>query len=932
MRFLKFFLAITLLFIIILSSIFFARSALIKQLANNYLANSYIENSLAEHKSQISCIEFDLTRDLTIAIEKLCIKSPYADITIRNAAITWQFSASDLLTGTIDHIDVSSMSVTGRKPMEFISEKYRTSQPEKAFDISHTPAVITSLINSMNELSVPISLEVKHFYYQPFISDLRAEKSNHQEKINFQGMLAINKKNAQISLLNAEKTPVLSIDAQRIASGFKGNINADTAEIITFLSVHNIPFPSNLTTDLQTKSGALPIDFFQGQLNSDFSWSNNELIVKSQFTEISYPITLNEPTNNNQLVINVEGDLSWEARLVNDALTFDFEKSSQVSLFTDNDTFVTYISSYVAQQKLPDLLVNLVQKNNIAQFKFSPLGSVYLDFSTKKISVDDVSINSLPLNDESPTSSNKRTPFTLHVSDIELSYLQRFDVSSDNSSVNSSVNSSDNSSSSISVDLEQADFALTTAFVLPQLKPFSEHPLLIKASGSISQEVTTLESQPQKSKPLNSKPENNKAWKLTLNPSSHIQLSQFSHRLKGIPEKKEEVTIAKLISHFQGSISLDAYGSLSFLLQSNHYLKDIALANALQLKETQLAIELSGNLDNISVKGALVGDGIPLAKVSLQGNAYQPKFTLSASQLLVTDILALTFTLPIELKLIDGMLSYQLSGQLGNLTQGLSNGFDSPMALSLSLKNITGDIAGTWLQDIHWQQNFVIENKKITSIPSASPNLFIGTTESAIPIDRLSMKTWVSLESGHLQAKVNNVRGRLLGGSFMIKEAQWPFKKEHSVDIQLETIDLEQLLALDKKQGIVVTGKVSGELTVFTDGYSFLVKDGELHNVGKGVIQIFNNPAVEELKASGTQLKLAFDALENLQYHHLYSSVSMADDGYMLLDTVIKGINPDLDNDVNLNLNLSYDLLGLLESLNITEQFENKVLKELQKN
>jgi hypothetical protein len=50
----------------------------------------------------------------------------------------------------------------------------------------------------------------------------------------------------------------------------------------------------------------------------------------------------------------------------------------------------------------------------------------------------------------------------------------------------------------------------------------------------------------------------------------------------------------------------------------------------------------------------------------------------------------------------------------------------------------------------------------------------------------------------------------------------------------------------------------------------------------------------------------------------------------MLLDTAIKGRNPDLDNDVNLNLNLSYDLLGLLESLNITEHFENKVIKGLQ--
>ena len=80
-----------------------------------------------------------------------------------------------------------------------------------------------------------------------------------------------------------------------------------------------------------------------------------------------------------------------------------------------------------------------------------------------------------------------------------------------------------------------------------------------------------------------------------------------------------------------------------------------------------------------------------------------------------------------------------------------------------------------------------------------------------------------------------------------------------------------------------------------------------------------------------TELKLAFDALENLHYHHLSSEVSMIDDGYMLLVTEIKGRNPDLDNEVNLNLNLSYDLLGLLESLNITEHFESKVLESLQK-
>ena len=116
----------------------------------------------------------------------------------------------------------------------------------------------------------------------------------------------------------------------------------------------------------------------------------------------------------------------------------------------------------------------------------------------------------------------------------------------------------------------------------------------------------------------------------------------------------------------------------------------------------------------------------------------------------------------------------------------------------------------------------------------------------------------------------------------------------------------------------------------FKEESDFTVNSSSLKEIRNFARELFEK--VEELKASGAQLKLAFDALENLHYHHLYSNVSMADDGYMLLDTVIKGVNPDLGNDVNLNLNLSYDLLGLLESLNITEQFESKMVQGLQNN
>jgi hypothetical protein len=176
----------------------------------------------------------------------------------------------------------------------------------------------------------------------------------------------------------------------------------------------------------------------------------------------------------------------------------------------------------------------------------------------------------------------------------------------------------------------------------------------------------------------------------------------------------------------------------------------------------------------------------------------------------------------------------------------------------------------------------------------------------------------------------NDISGNLLGGTFELNQVQWPLSQIKPIELNLTEIDLEKLLALDKKQGIVVTGSISGHLPIYYNGKRPLIKEGHLYNVSSGVIQVFNNPAVEALQSENTQLKLAFDALQNLHYHHLSSQASMADDGYMLLLTTIKGQNPDLQNEVNFNLNLSYDLLGLFESLTITEQFENQVINGLQ--
>tara|TARA_B110000467_G_C18226503_1_gene426138 strand:- start:182 stop:1045 length:864 start_codon:yes stop_codon:yes gene_type:complete len=283
--------------------------------------------------------------------------------------------------------------------------------------------------------------------------------------------------------------------------------------------------------------------------------------------------------------------------------------------------------------------------------------------------------------------------------------------------------------------------------------------------------------------------------------------------------------------------------------------------------------------------------------------------------------------LPLKVDLIDGLLDYNVSAHLADLSHIENTPFD----VSVAVTSLSGEVDGLWLQELNWQQHFTLLAGKITTKPNTSENLTVALIDTPTPITQLSINTnWTFNKSFKLSA--SKLKADALGGSFYIPKLQWPFEEGHSVNVQLNSIDLEQVLALDKKQGIVVTGNISGQIPVTFDGEKYIIEKGELYNISDGLIQVSDNPAVAELKANNSQLQLAFDALQNLHYHQLSSAVSMADDGYMLLETVIKGRNPDIDNDVNLNLNLSYDLLGLLESLAITEQFEQGIIKGLQKN
>jgi hypothetical protein len=339
-----------------------------------------------------------------------------------------------------------------------------------------------------------------------------------------------------------------------------------------------------------------------------------------------------------------------------------------------------------------------------------------------------------------------------------------------------------------------------------------------------------------------------------------------------------------------------------------------------------------------------VTDQIKLAQFNLSGPLNSPAITVNATDISLIDILASGFgpklTEKVSIALIDGVVDYSLSGQISNMTELRQN----PLQLSLNVRDVTGDVNDIWIQDFNWQQQFKLVNGDISSLASTSSdqnnNLSLALVELGSGITNLSAKSHISLIQQTFSVTLDNVSGDVFGGSFKIPQMQWPPDANKALMLHLDGIDLAEVVALEQQQGITVTGKLSGLLPITIDAskgtkmkdMKVTINEGDLHNISDGKIQVKDNPLVAQLKESRTDLKLAFDALDNLHYHSLKSLVTMTDDGQMLLETKINGVNPDLDNEVNLNLGLDYDLLGLLESLRITDKFEAQLIDSVGKN
>ena len=912
-----------------------------------YLSRVAIIKSLSEEKlkpynTSIDCIDFTISIDLSVKINRLCLQTPQADLKLEDISLTLDLAAQQ----KIKHINISSMSIQGTTTL-FNTLKEPSLDNQDLTAKQQLKAYLTQL----SEINLPFSINVKEFSYLPFapesVTEIQRQSKRKHSSIQkyYIGKFSAIKNTLKFSIADHQQNTVIkanisinqSIAAKLARNQLQVGFVSQLAPLKQFLLAHELPLPPATLKTIESIT-------VNGDFESELHYQAEQLSLSSQLKALSIssiegvknsgPFALTGALNLNSK-INLASDNTSTEPSTNPATILDIEFQKENSLQAQFSH--QYLLNYLNKTSLSPELITLLNDNVIEQVIVNPYGNLSYDLNEKRLSLTGVTFNLAIKNNET-----KVNQLALSNININLNHYLQSDnnllpqslstqVEANKSQQNqlSSTGSNNTQQEAINEKLPTAelDFKFEMPLLISALKGFTHSPVILNLQGAMRQEQTKII--------------------VSFDDSSTLTSNKISIPANQIAKNNKQLTIKQVAMQIQGNITTNMPGQVKESVLSNAQLKvkqsiDVNLhlnsqvnklryANVVEINSLSINSNIIGNIDDIKIHTAVIADNVPLGNLVVSGAVNKPKLVLTAKQLPLTDLLALNIKLPTDVKLVEGTLSYRVKGQITDL----NNVQNSTLDLSVDVASLSGEIANIWVQELNWQQNFQYLNGVLTSLSEqnspAQENLTVALIDTPTPISKLSINTRWHYEN-EFKISATKLSGDVLGGSFAIPKIQWPLDYKHSVDVQLTHIDLAQVLALDEKQGIVVTGNISGHLPIFYDGEKYTMENGELHNVSNGLIQIMNNPAVSKLKASNTQLQLAFDALQNLHYNQLSSDVSMADDGYMLLETVIKGRNPDIDNDVNLNLNLSYDLIGLLESMSITKQFEEKIIKGLQIN
>jgi hypothetical protein len=213
--------------------------------------------------------------------------------------------------------------------------------------------------------------------------------------------------------------------------------------------------------------------------------------------------------------------------------------------------------------------------------------------------------------------------------------------------------------------------------------------------------------------------------------------------------------------------------------------------------------------------------------------------------------------------------------------------------------------------------------------PSMSPAVFdVALIDVGFPVRDLHGR--ITADIATLAADVDSASMAVLGGKISID----PFRYEHSADtsefmLRAEEIQLPLMVGLADLDAVEISGSVSGDIPVTIKNGNVLIDNGLLENDPPGGIIRYGarNGVVDEQ----SQLGIVSRTLRNFEFNVLTSEVDYTEGGDLKLQMRLTGINPDVDPNqpVILNLGVENNVPQMLRSLQATRSIEDVLEQRL---
>ncbi|MEX0583184.1 MAG: YdbH domain-containing protein, partial [Sneathiella sp.] len=195
----------------------------------------------------------------------------------------------------------------------------------------------------------------------------------------------------------------------------------------------------------------------------------------------------------------------------------------------------------------------------------------------------------------------------------------------------------------------------------------------------------------------------------------------------------------------------------------------------------------------------------------------------------------------------------------------------------VTLENLSIDASGGSVSDMNGKVHI---DELFPLTISTSQEITAATAVAGMPLDNPLILFRVLTEAGVPQLYIDRMSVGLVGGSAIVDGAVIDTGAEtNRIEVQLTSLDLEEVMALSDVEELVATGKVSGRIPLVFGGERLIVEDAMLSADGPGILKMTSDAARQALDGGGEQAKLLLEILDNFQYSELSIEIMKTQSG-----------------------------------------------------